>query len=191
MPATDGSTRVTPVWLLALAFALLAARVTLGVIDALHPSQRPVLVRFQDPRGAEAQARSRGLPLLFVFVKDEQAESRALEDQVFADPRFAPRINDGFVAVRSVETAGGTRVQIGGDRATRYGISRRPALVAVNPSNDRHVTLTGFPGQGPVMQWLARAPIQIGMAGGMGGSLPFPGSPGDTLTGAPVDSVLR
>ena len=190
MPATSGSTRITPMWLVVLALALLAARITLGIVEHAHPKLPPSLVRYDDPRGAEAAARLRGLPLLFVFVKEGQEESQQLEAEVFADPALARLVNRGFVALRLAETAGGTRIQVGGDRAGRYHITKRPALVVANPENDRNVVLTGFPGRIPTAQWLARAPLEVGMDSPLGRSLPAPGSPGDTLADAPVDSVL-
>ena len=190
MPATSGSTRVMPVWLLALAVLLLIARVTLGIVEYVHPPLPPSLVRWHDPKRALSEAQSRGLPLLYAFVKNDQKESMALESEIFGNPRLARLINESFIPVRMVELANGTRIQIGGDLAGRYKIDQRPALVVANPSNDRHDVLQGYPGLMRTSQWLTMAPLSIGAGRPLGGSLPFPGSPGDSLGAAPADSVI-
>src|SRR5438093_12989044 len=95
--ARSGPTRATPVLLLALAGALLVARVALGIIEHVRPVERADRVEWREPAAGEAEARADDRLLLYWFTRDGEPLGRQMSREVFADPRSAQMIQGQFV----------------------------------------------------------------------------------------------
>ena len=92
-PLRSGSTRATPVVLLAVVGALLVARIALGIYEHVRPAERANLVEWRDPTAGEAEARAAGRLVLYYFTPDGVPSCRQMNREVFGDPRMATAIS--------------------------------------------------------------------------------------------------
>ena len=151
-----GSSRAFPRVLVLLAAALFVARIATGVIEQQHPSAVADAIAWRDPADAETEARQTGKPILYEFGAEWCGPCRALQTQVFADPRYGPLIQSRYVPVRVTD-----RVREDGRNPLdvqalqdRYRITAFPTLVMVDPDAGVLGRLEGYPGPQAVVQTL-------------------------------------
>jgi len=158
-PRPAGSTRRTPVVLLAVALVLLAARVGTGLYEERHPPRVPDLIRWRPIEGAAAEARQARKPLLYDFTADWCAPCQMMQREVFADREAAGRIEAMFVPVRVLDR----RQEEGRNPAEvdslqqRFHIQSFPTLVVVPADGGEPTVLVGYQGKGRTIQALTEA----------------------------------
>ena len=162
-PRRSGSTRATPVVLLALAGALLVARVALGVYEHMRPVERANLVEWRDPVAGEAEARAAGKLALFYFTRDGVPDCRQMNREVFGDPRMAAAINAQLVPIRVLDLMreeGRNPPDVVG-LEQRYGVTQFPTLVVALPGQPRFQKHAGYRGVLATRQFLSEATTRL------------------------------
>src|SRR5437762_1380356 len=99
----SGPTRATPVVLIAVAAALLVARVALGIFEQVRPVERADRVEWREPAAGEAEARANDQLELYWFTREADPVCRTLSREVFADPRAAASIQSQFIPIRVLD----------------------------------------------------------------------------------------
>ncbi|HEY2955642.1 MAG TPA: thioredoxin fold domain-containing protein [Candidatus Eisenbacteria bacterium] len=164
-PPRSGATRATPRWLLAVAGALLVARVALGIYEQARPVERPSLVEWRDPVAGQAEARAAGRLALFYFTRDGAPPCRAMNREVFADPRIADAINARLVPIRVLDLAheedrnSADVVEL----EQRYGVTEFPTLVVATPGGPDFLKQAGYPGLAATGRFLSQATARLAM----------------------------
>jgi hypothetical protein len=195
MPATDGarsrSSRATPVTLLAIAGALLAARVTLGIVEHVRPVERPDLVEWRDPGAGEAEARVHGKLVLYCFTDERSDPCRQLSREVFGDPMAATSINEHFIPVRVLDSkrAGGHNPPGVEALEARFGVKQLPTLVVVSPDGAHSQIQAGYGGALATRQFLSQATAMV-MMPGRGFRMRI-GGPPDSIGGGADSTIGR
>lgn len=160
MPPTDGATRATPVWMLAIAALLLAARVGSGVWEAANPESRPELVEWTAPSAAEETARASGRLVLYAFTDRRNAASRRLASDLFADPKRATELGRAFVPIRVEGDPAEDSPEIAALRE-RFKVTTLPALVVATPDGARSKLIRGDARAATVLEQLVVARIEL------------------------------
>ncbi|MEO5616440.1 MAG: thioredoxin fold domain-containing protein [Candidatus Eisenbacteria bacterium] len=142
-PSSGGSSRVTPLWLLAMAGLLLAARVGVGVWDAANPGSRPEAVTWTAPSAAVEAARARGRLVLYAFTDRRNPASRELSSELFADAGMARQLDRTFVMVRIEGKPAADTPETAALRS-RFKVKETPTLVVATPDGARSKLVTGF-----------------------------------------------
>lgn len=138
-----GSSRANPLWLLAIAGLLLAARIGVGVWDAANPESRPELVTWTAPSAAAETARAHGRLVLYAFTDRQNPASRELSSELFADAGMAQQLAGQFIAVRIEGKPAGDTPETAALRS-RFGVTEIPTLVVATPDGARSKRVTGF-----------------------------------------------
>lgn len=160
MPPTSGPTRTTPVWMLAIAALLLAARIGWGVWEGANPESRPELVQWTAPSAAEATARGSGRLVLYAFTDRRNATSRKLATDLFADPERATELGRAFVPVRIEGDPAEDSPEIASLRQ-RFKVAKLPALVVATPDGARWKLIPGDAGANRAIEHLVAARIEM------------------------------
>jgi hypothetical protein len=160
MRGSGGSTRVTPLWLLALAAILFAARITSGVWAEIYPESRPELARWTAPAAAAEEARSSHRLVLYVFLDRKQADSRQLAADLFADVERAGRLNGEFVLVQIDGPAAEDTPETAALRA-QYEVRDLPALVVTTVDGSRSKRIAGNQNVREIDQQLTAARFEL------------------------------
>lgn len=178
MPPADavhgaGSTRRTPLWLLALAAVFLALRIGIGIWEHTHPPKVVDQMHWTPLPQAAARAIAEQRPILYVFSAAWCTPCQQMEREVFADADQAQRIDRTFVTVEVMD-----RMKEEGRNPPdvdalqkRYGVDSFPTLVATMPGSDQFSKTSGYDGITPLMVWLSQAARTAGTP-------PAPGVPG-------------
>lgn len=155
-----GPTRATPVVLVALAALLLAARVALGVWDAVNPETRPELVTWIAPSEAAGEARSRGRLLLYAFTDRKVPASRKLASEIFASPQYSHQIERTFVPVR-IEGGPADDTPETAALRSRFAIRELPTLVVASADGARSKVIPGYAKAGATAEALVTAQLEL------------------------------
>lgn len=179
MRTREGSTRVTPPWLIGGAALLLVARVVLEAMasQTLPPVEDQVTWRTIPSGVAEAQAT--GKPLLFDFTADWCPPCRQMSAEVFADARSAETLENLFVPVRVLDRSreDGRNTPDVAALQSRFNVTGFPTLVVIGADGAGPPTvIEGFPGKQRLMTQLEAAAVKARFQRGMGGSS-TPGAP--------------
>lgn len=159
-PAGGGSSRGTPVWLLALAGLLLVARIGVGVWDANNPESRSELVNWAAPSAANETARDRGRLVLYAFTDRKDPASRKMASDLFADPAIAQQLGRLFVPVRIEGNPAADTPETAALRG-RFHVTTLPALVVATPDGARSKLLPGFRNARATMEALTAAQMEL------------------------------
>jgi uncharacterized protein YyaL (SSP411 family) len=96
-----------------------------------------------------AEARTRGMPILYDFTADWCPPCRRMQRELFADPRVAAELSRSFVPVRVLD-----RVREEGRNAAwvdslqrHFRVRAFPTLVIVRPDGGPPVRIQGYPGR--------------------------------------------
>jgi len=161
-PKRSGSTRATPLGLLALAGALLVARVAFGVYEHLRPVERPNLVEWRDPTAGEAEARAAGRLVLYYFTRDGVPLCRQMNREVFGDPGMAAAINRQLVPIRLMREEGKSPPDVVG-LEQKYAVTEFPTLVVAIPDGPRFEKQASYSGVAATRQFLSQATARLMM----------------------------
>ena len=159
----SGPTRATPVVLLAVAAALLVARVALGIIEQVRPVERADRVEWLEPAAGEAEARATDRLELYWFTREGDPVCRTLSREVFGDPRTAASIQSQFVPIRVLDLwreEGKSPPEV--ERLERqYAVTEFPSLVVAHPARLHFEKQAGYTGYLATTQFLSRAASRI------------------------------
>lgn len=165
MPPADaprGATRGLPAILLGIAAVLLAARITVMLVERGHePAAVKGLVRWQSIAAGQAEARAARKPILYDFTAEWCGPCKTLEREVFADQGAAGMIANNFVPIRVTDRQredGRNPPDVGALQA-RYNVRAFPTLVVVRPDSSVAVRVEGYRGKGDVVRKLMEASL--------------------------------
>jgi hypothetical protein len=164
-PVRSGSTRATPVVLIAVAGALLVVRIALGVYEHVRPAERANLVEWRDPVAGEAEARAAGRLALYYFTRDGVPDCRKMNREMFGDLRLAAAINAQLVPIRVLDLVreeGRNPPDVVG-LEQKYGVTVFPTLVVAIPGQPRFQRQVGYAGVIPTRQFLSEATARLMM----------------------------
>lgn len=106
--------------------------------------------------GGEAEAKKSGKPALYFFTAEWCGPCHLLEEQVFAVPDVAARVEKDFVPIvvqdRMRETGRNAPEMLA--LADRYGLRGFPTLVVSRPHLAENVTLEGWEGRETAIEFL-------------------------------------
>lgn len=155
--ANRGNQRSVPLWLMALVVALVAGRIVVSRLPETNPKQTVSLVRWVPAAIAVRLAQERGKPIMYEFTADWCPPCHQLEDQVFADPALAGRINRGFVPVRITD-----RMREEGRNPpdvkrlqNLYNVRGFPTVIFVDANGNLKKRMEGYGGRGAFEKQLA------------------------------------
>lgn len=170
--ARSGPTRATPVLLLALAGALLAARVAFGIYEHARPVERADRVEWREPAAGEAEAREGGRLLLYCFTRDGDPRCREMSREVFADPRSAVLIQRQFVPIRVLDLSreDGRNPPDVARLEQEFAVTEFPTLVVATPGRERFEKQAGYSGALGTTQFISGAPARLLLRGPRGHS---------------------
>ena len=158
----SGPTRATPVVLLAFAGALLAARVVLGVYEEGRPVERADRVEWRTPAAGEAEARTAGRLILYLFTQDGDPPTRQMSREVFGDARAAAAIEERFVPIRVLDLSReGTNPPDVARLQSQYAVSEFPTLVVAFPGLARFEKQAGYPGAMATTRFFSRSAARL------------------------------
>jgi thiol:disulfide interchange protein len=152
-PGSAGSTRARPTALLALAAALLVARVVGGVYEARHAPPLGGLVKWRAPDGTEVAAEG-DKPILYDFSATWCEPCKRMDREVFANEESAALINASFVAVHVDDD---DQAMPAAALRSRHHVEALPTLVVVRPGGGDPRRLQGYPGKQRVLSFLKHA----------------------------------
>jgi len=158
--APRGATRGVPRLLIALAVLLLAARITLALVEGgRHPGDAKGQVAWQAIATGEATAKHTGKPILYDFSAEWCGPCKMLEREVFADQGAAGMIAGSFVPIRVTDRQreDGRNPPDVARLQARYQVQGFPTLVVVRPDSSVATRIEGYPGQQQVMTQLMQA----------------------------------
>jgi thiol:disulfide interchange protein len=152
------STRARPRTLMALAGALLVARIALGVHDAYSPPRSGGLVRWLTPGDPEIAQLAARKPVLYDFSASWCEPCHAMDRQLFSDPDSANYVNATFVPVRVTDE---DKSEAANALRSRHNVLGLPTLVVVAKEGKEPHRFQGFPGRVQTMGFL-RVAAQTG-----------------------------
>lgn len=151
----SGPTRRDPRLLWIVAAVLLAARVVLGIVEQRHPIERPELLSWVEPAEAVEMARRTGKPILYDFTADWCPPCRTMQQEVFAQERYAEALGQLVVPVRVLDRQreAGRNSAIVDSLQRAHEVTAFPTLVIVGADGKALDRLEGYPGAQGVMSW--------------------------------------
>lgn len=162
--APRGATRGVPRLLIALAVLLLAARITLALVEGgRHPGDAMGRVAWQPIATGEATAKHTGKSILYEFSAEWCGPCKILEREVFADQAAAGMIQGSFVPIRVTDRQreeGRNPPDIAALQA-RYQIQAFPTLVVVRADGSVATRIEGYPGKSQLVSQLMQAAVPL------------------------------
>jgi thiol:disulfide interchange protein len=160
--APRGATRGVPRLLIALAVLLLAARITLALVEGgRYTGHAKGLISWQTIAAGEATAKHTGQPILYDFSAEWCGPCKKLESEVFADQGAAGMIQGSFVPIRVTDRQreeGRNPPDIAALQA-RYQVRPFPTLVVVRTDGSVATRIEGYPGKAEVLRQLMQAAV--------------------------------
>jgi thiol:disulfide interchange protein len=157
-----GATRSVPMVLVAIAVLLLAARITIGLVErGKSYDTAEGLIRWQTIEAGEAMAQRTHKPILYDFTAEWCGPCKVLEREVFAEKGAAAMISGNFVPIRVTDrqredgrnTPDVARLQ------ARHQVRAFPTLVVVRPDSSVATRIEGYTGRQQVMSQLMQASL--------------------------------
>ncbi|HEX9985355.1 MAG TPA: thioredoxin fold domain-containing protein [Thermoanaerobaculia bacterium] len=150
--ARTSTQRSIPIWLFAIAVALIAGRIIVSRVNrapaATQEEGSRSLVRWVPMEQAANVARQSGKVIMYDFTAAWCGPCHALEDAVFSDQRLAGMINQRFVPVRVVDRQredGRNNAEVEALQQ-RYRVRGFPTLVWADAGGEQKTRMEGFGG---------------------------------------------
>jgi thiol:disulfide interchange protein len=139
--------RALPVALIAIALALVAARVAVPLLKSDVPKSTGGIAWLTPAEGLRLAAAS-DKPVLFNFTADWCQPCHILDAEVFANPALAKEINDRFIPVRVVDRRQeeGRNAPEVDELQQRFGVRGFPTVVFADRAGER-ARMEGFGGR--------------------------------------------
>ncbi len=155
-PASPGSTRTVPRWLLVAVPLLLVARVASGLYEKHHPPLPHSLVAWVPLEQAESLSRERGLPILYDFSADWCTPCHMLDRDVFNSDADARRINARYIPVRLTDRRNEDGENLPAVQALvdKHKVFAFPTLVLVSPDGQELGKKNGYTGYTDTLKFL-------------------------------------
>jgi len=150
--------------LFAITVLLLAARITVGLVERGKPHDTATgLVRWQTIEAGEAMARETRRPILYDFTAAWCGPCKQLEREVFAHQGSAAMISGNFVPIRVTDRQreDGRNPPDVARLQARYQVQAFPTLVVVRPDSSIATRIEGYAGKQQVMTQLMQASLPI------------------------------
>jgi thiol:disulfide interchange protein len=160
---SGGTTRPTPRVLLALAAILLLVRVATGIQEQIHPPEAVDRVAWMGIEQADKMARATHRLVLYDFSAAWCPPCRAMEREMFADPRAAMTLSAFFAPARVIDRSreDGRNSAVVDSLQRRFGVESFPTLVVFSPQTGRHESVIGYRGSKETLRLLRGAHTRL------------------------------